>query len=116
MRLRPRVDRADSPTPRWLVAVGTKLRKVVDAWTWGYAAGRIAAHNAAQRHWAGTVASLIARAQRAEADAAMYKGALDGMQRSAFRNAVRAERLEAILQTRNLSGGFFPNGQDIPRG
>lgn len=81
-----------------------KIRNVPFTWTLGYYAGRIAAHNATQRHWADTVASLTGRAERAENRATTAE----------IRARVllgEAQRLRAILQTRNLSGGWMPNGQ-----
>lgn len=94
-----------------LRALIAKIRNVPYAWSMGYFAGRIASANATQRHWADTVASLVDRAQKAEMRA-------DGAEREIHRlmtlydgSRSKMAHLEAILQTRNLSGGWMPNGK-----
>ena len=86
------------------------IRNVPYAWSMGWAAGRIASGKAAQRHWADTVASLVNRAQHAEKRAETAEGQVEWYADRYCALQQRAERLEATLQTRNLSGGFFPNG------
>ena len=87
-----------------------KIRNVPYAWSTGFAAGRTASANATQRHWAGTVASLVMRAQHAEKRAETAEGQVEWYASRYCALELKAQRLEAMLQTRNLSGGFFPNG------
>jgi len=91
-------------------ALIAKVRNVPYAWSMGYAAGRIASDRVVQEQWSGVIARLVERASRAETELSRVNKELQLATESAFHNAVRAERLEAMLQTRNLNGGFFPNG------
>lgn len=86
-----------------------KIRNIPYAWSIGFAAGRIASANATQRHWAETVASIASRAGQAEQRAEHAETQLKWYTDRYCALQQRAERLEAMLQTRNLSGGFFPN-------
>lgn len=91
-------------------ALIAKIRNFPVVFWWGFAAGRIASANATQRHWYDTVQSAMSRAQSAEKRAESAECALAYWQREESTRALEVQRLRAVLETRNLHGGWMPNG------